>query len=52
MTTTSTRNLLDIGSEIKIDENDMHVSNGWKEGRQAVELDVMAREMYCRVPTK
>ena len=40
-----THNLLDIGSEITIDENDMHVSNGWKEGRQVVELDVMAREM-------
>jgi len=56
MTTTSvlvtepcTHNLLDIGSEITIDENDVHVSNGWNEGRCVVELDVMTREMYCSV---
>jgi len=56
MTTTSvlvtepcTHNLLHIGSEITIDENDIHVGNGWNEGRCVVELDVMTREMYCSV---
>lgn len=39
-----THNLLDIGSEITIDENDMHVSNGWNEGRRVVELDARCND--------
>ncbi|CAC5399333.1 unnamed protein product [Mytilus coruscus] len=44
-----THNLTDIGCEVTIDEEiiDVNKNNAWMEGRRVVELDVMAREMYC-----
>ncbi|CAG2206187.1 unnamed protein product [Mytilus edulis] len=44
-----THYLTDIGCEVSIDEEiiDANKSNTWMEGRRVVELDVLAREMYC-----